>query len=91
MSPQRPTVPRLLRLVGLIDLAFAFVCLATPEIRSHVGVPVAMLLVLALLAGAVVLFRIARRMDRSQTVALYPTVSESIGELGARRPVSSSR
>jgi hypothetical protein len=72
------------RLVGLVNLSLAVVCIGTPAIGSLVGVGVALLLAACLLAGAGLMFFVARYID-PRPLGAFATLSDSIGERGAQK------
>lgn len=87
MTSLRRVLPPFLRLVGLLDVALAFVSIATPAIHAQVGTSGAILLGLSLVAVAVLLFAVARHLD-PRAAGAYRTLSASIGEVGGRRETS---
>lgn len=77
------SIARLNRAIGMINLALAFTCMATPSISSYVGDGMALLLVVCLLAGATLMFVVARCFDpRPQAADAAP--SHSSWQLGSR-------
>lgn len=79
-----PVVAQLHRGVGLLNLALGFLCLAAPTIGDQVGLGLTLLLAMALFAGAGLMFGVARLLDPRPRGA-FATLSDSIGQRGARR------
>lgn len=77
------TIAQTHRVIGMVNLALALVCLAMPAIRSYVGEGMALLLTVCLLAGAAVMFRLAHCFDPYPRGAVA-TLGHTIRQHGVR-------